>query len=333
VRGGNPFGGWQEQGFANGLLSFPNEVETLTPDEQRARLLLFTDRIRVGLAGNLRDYSFESATGETVTGADVDYNGSPTGYTLDPQEHIVYVSAHDNETIFDAIQLKAPLTATPMERARMQNLALDVVMFSQGVPFFHAGDEILRSKSLDRNSYDSGDWFNSIDWTLQSNNWGIGLPPAFNNEDNWDIHRPLLDNPNLAVSTDEIQFAAEHFRQMLAVRRSSPLFRLRTGAQVMEQVSFSNTGAEQIAGLIVMDIVDSAENVDPNYERVVVLFNATNETISFTRADLAGMALELHPLLAVSQDSIVLESLFDSESGVFSVPALTTAVFVIPDGE
>lgn len=34
------------------------------------------------------------------------------------------------------------------------------VSLLQGIPFFHAGDEMLRSKSLDRDSYNSGDWFN-----------------------------------------------------------------------------------------------------------------------------------------------------------------------------
>ena len=34
------------------------------------------------------------------------------------------------------------------------------IFISQGIPFFHAGDEMLRSKSLDRDSYNSGDWFN-----------------------------------------------------------------------------------------------------------------------------------------------------------------------------
>ena len=58
----------------------------------------------------------------------------------------------------------------------MHLLALSIVMFSQGVPFFHAGDDLLRSKSLERNSYDAGDWFNRLDWTLQTNNWGAGLP-------------------------------------------------------------------------------------------------------------------------------------------------------------
>jgi pullulanase/glycogen debranching enzyme len=41
-------------------------------------------------------------------------------------------------------------------RVRRARLALALVALSQGVAFFHAGDEILRSKSLDRDSYNSG---------------------------------------------------------------------------------------------------------------------------------------------------------------------------------
>ena len=70
------------------------------------------DWIRVGLAGNLADYPFVDRFGNTVRGQrQVDYNGQPAGYTADPQEIINYVEAHDNETLFDAIQLKAPVGA------------------------------------------------------------------------------------------------------------------------------------------------------------------------------------------------------------------------------
>jgi pullulanase len=71
---------------------------------QKATLLQFGDRLRVALAGNLADYTFIDRRGQRLTGADVDYNGAPTGYTRDPREHIAYVSAHDNETLFDALQ-------------------------------------------------------------------------------------------------------------------------------------------------------------------------------------------------------------------------------------
>ena len=77
-------------------------VSTGVPETDRlAELLLSADQIRVGLAGNLADYEFVDRNGNLVTGAGVDYNGAPSGYTGDPQEHISYASAHDNQTLFD----------------------------------------------------------------------------------------------------------------------------------------------------------------------------------------------------------------------------------------
>ena len=49
--------------------------------------------------------------------------------------------------------MKAPAAATADDRAAMCRLALALVVLAQGVPFVHAGDELLRSKSLDRDSY------------------------------------------------------------------------------------------------------------------------------------------------------------------------------------
>ncbi len=177
-----------------------------------------------------------------ITGADVDYNGSPAGYTADPQENIVYVSKHDNETLFDAVQYKAPLSRTMDERVRMQNLGSSIVMFSQGVPFYQAGDDLLRSKSLDRNSYNSGDWYNAIDWSGQVTNWGRGLPPASDNESMWPVMGPLLANPDLVPEPAHIAAAAAHFREIAQIRASSPLFRLQTAEDVQARLAFHNTG-------------------------------------------------------------------------------------------
>ncbi|MCB0028222.1 MAG: hypothetical protein KDE28_09970, partial [Anaerolineales bacterium] len=124
VRGGSPFGGYQEQGFSNGLYYDPNEVESRPEGIQRATLLLLMDQIRVAMAGNLADFSFTAYTGETVTGSQIQYGDGPAGYTADPQENINYISAHDNETLFDAIQYKAPAAATMADRVRMQNMGL-----------------------------------------------------------------------------------------------------------------------------------------------------------------------------------------------------------------
>ncbi len=328
VRGGNPFDDPRLQGFSTGLYLFPNAVESRTPEEQLAKLLDYADWIRIGLAGNLKNYTLTQKDGKTVDGAHITYNNTPAGYTLDPQENIIYVSAHDNETIFDAVQLKAPAEATLADRIRMNNLALSVPMFSQGVPFFHAGDDILRSKSLDRNSYDSGDWFNRLDWTYQTNNWGVGLPVE--GTDRWDIYAPLLANPALKPSPQQITNAASVFKEFLQIRKSSPLFRLTTEEQVMDTVSFLNTGPDQIPGLIVMRLVDGDE-IDPNYDEILVFFNASQDSVSFSDSTWINAGFTLHPVLVNSADPVASRAAFNQSAGTFSIPPLTTSVFVLED--
>ncbi len=330
TRGGTPFGGQQEQGFLNGLFVDPNGITPGTDTIQQARLLLFMDQIRVGLAGNLADYTFEQANGETVTGADIDYNGSPAGYTLDPQENIIYVAAHDNETLWDAIQYKAPASADVAQRVRMNNMGISLVGFSQGVPFFHAGDELLRSKSLDRDSYNSGDWFNEIDFTYQDNSWGHGLPPS--SRENWDIIAPLLGNEDLQVTSEDILSATNHMQEVLQIRFSSPLFRLQTAEDVQARLSFLNTGFGQVPGVIVMALADNVEGfeqIDPNYEMIVVVFNSDVEPVTIGDDALAEMTFELHPVQVNSADEVVQTATYNGD-GTFTVPARTTAVFVVP---
>ena len=328
ARGGNPFGGQTEQGFITGLYTDPNATDQGPEGLQKVRLMQFSDQIRIGLAGNLADYSLLDMTGAQVMGSQVDYNGAPAGYTTAPVEHIVYVSAHDNETLFDIIQMKAPTMLPMEERVRMQNLGIDLVMYAQGVPFFHAGSDILRSKSGDRDSYDSGDWFNAIDWTYQDNNWGHGLPIADKNQGMWDILAPLLADPALQPTRTDMLRNHVHFLEALQIRQSTPLFHLTSAEAVSNQVRFHNTGAEQIPGLIVMSIQD-ANNIDPNLDVIVVLFNQTPESIDFNIAALTNFGMQLHPVQQVSADARMQKAAFNA--GTFTVPGRTTAVFV--DGD
>ena len=325
VRGGNPFSDPREQGFSTGLFLFPNATENRPISEQKDKLATYTDWIRLGLAGNLRDYKITRVNGDVVDGAHIRYNGKPAGYTLDPQENITYVSAHDNETIFDAIQLKAPTDASLDDRIRMNNLALSIPMFSQGIPFFHAGDDILRSKSLDSNSYDSGDWFNKLDWTYTSNNWGIGLPGE--GRDRWDVFRPLLANAALKPSQIKIQNASAIFREFLQIRKSSPLFRLESREEVEHSLTFLNTGPTQIPGLIVL-CLNNINGLDPNYSEIVVFFNARKDEVTFEATDFVGKGFTLHPLQQNSIDLVVRTAVYESMSGKFTIPGRTTAVFV-----
>ena len=329
ARGGGPFSPLPEQGFISGLFYAPNAFENRSAEDQRARLLEYADWIRVGLAGSLRDYSLENARGATSTGEQIKYNGAPAGYTLDPQENVNYVSAHDNETLFDAVQAKAPAEATLADRIRMNNLGIDLVMLGQGVPFFHAGDEALRSKSLDRNSYNSGDWFNRLDFTFGSNNWAVGLPPAGDNRDKWPIIQPLLADPNLKPSSEDILGAVRHFELMLRVRKSSKLFRLETAEQVKRHLSFLNTGPAQIPGLVVMSLSNiGADRIDDPFDRIVALFNAAPQEQTFAVDVLKGVDLMLHPIQAASSGPEWVNARFDPATGTFIVPARTTTVFV-----
>ena len=330
ARGGGPFSGLQEQGFATGLYHAPNAIERRSEAQQRERLIEYMYWIRVGLAGSLRNYQMLNAQGFPAKGTNIFYNTAPAAYTLDPQEAINYVSAHDNETIFDAVQLKAPAEATMTERVRMNNLALSLVMYAQGVPFFHAGDDMLRSKSMDRDSYNSGDWFNRLDFTYQDNNWGGGLPPADKNRGNWPVMQPLLADPALQATPEDIASAVTAFQEMLRIRRSSPLFRLRTQEEIQQRLHFLNVGPEQLPGLIVMALADVAPELDPNYGMIVVVFNGTAEMQTFRAGWLRGTDFALHPVQAASADPVMHETGagFDTAVGSFTVPAYTAAVFV-----
>ena len=202
VRGVGPFDSGEalrrNQGFANGLFYDHNAFNSGSSEELE-KLLLFSDQIRVGMAGNLADYEFIDHNGDLVTGKDVDYNGQPAGYTQDPQEDITYISKHDNQTLYDNNTYKNPVDTSMADRVRVQNVGLSTVLLGQGVPFMHAGSDLLRSKSFDRDSYNSGDWFNRLDFTYQANNYGVGLPVAGKNQDNWVIMQPRLANPDLKL--------------------------------------------------------------------------------------------------------------------------------------
>ncbi|MBP8109913.1 MAG: pullulanase-type alpha-1,6-glucosidase, partial [Caldilineaceae bacterium] len=336
VRGPSPFASGEDlktQGFANGLSYDPNALAQGGAEAQKTRLLLLTDQIKVGMAGNLADYEFVDRTGTTVKGSQVDYNGQPAGYTQDPQEVITYIDKHDNQTLYDINAYAAPTATSMADRVRIQTVGQAIVLLGQGVPFVQAGSDILRSKSLDRDSYNSGDWFNKLDFTYASNNFGVGLPVASKNQDNWPVMTPFLTNPALVPAQAEIEQAGTLFRELLQIRYSSPLFRLQTEQAIMDHVRFYNSGPDQLPGLIVMAMNDDAmlTDMDPNYEGVVVLINANDEAQTFANSAFAGRSFGLHPVQAAGVDAVVKTSTFTEATGSFTVPGRTAAVFVEAD--
>jgi pullulanase len=310
VRGGSAHGDPVVRGFATGL-------GAQTP-------LWLHDQVKVGLAGGLATYRFVTHTGRVGSGAQVDYHGSPAGYAAAPGETVNYVDAHDDEILYDAMAFKLPIDTSPVDRARMQVLALSLVVLSQGAGFVVLGSERLRSKSLDRNSYDSGDWFNQIRWDpAQGNGFGLGLPPAPDNEPYWPYARRLLADPALVPPPDVIAMAAERYRELLRIRRSSPVFGLPTAEEVQRRVSFPRGGPDESPGVIVMCL--DGTGLDPRWRQLVVVFNATAAAVSETVPE-AAAGLRLHPELVSSADPLVRTA--TAEPGRVTVPARSVAVFV-----
>ena len=330
VRGGGPFDEDPRiQGFATGLFTDPNGAPVNgTPEQQLARLLLHHDQIKVGLAGNLRDYTFVNSLGEIVRGSDVDYNGQPAGYAADPSETITYVDAHDNETLFDVLQYKLPQSTAMADRVRMNTVALATTALAQSPSFWHAGTDLLRSKSLDRNSYNSGDWFNRVDWQRRRTTWGSGLPPRADNESKWSFMGPLLSDPALRPAAADIDASHARALELLRIRDSSPLFRLGSAALVQQRVSFPTGGPGQTPGVIVMVIDDSAgRDLDPRSEGIVVVFNASDDATTQAVPGAAGARYALHPVQADGGDPVVRGARHDRATGTFTVPPRTVAVF------
>ncbi|MFF3547185.1 pullulanase-type alpha-1,6-glucosidase [Streptomyces platensis] len=319
VRGGGPFDADPRiQGFASGLATDPNSVEENgTPAEQRARLLHYQDLLKVGLTGNLADYTFTDTTGHRVKGSQVDYNGAPAGYATAPGDALAYADAHDNETLYDALAYKLPPHTGPAVRARMQVLALATAALSQGPALSQAGSDLLRSKSLDRNSFDSGDWFNALHWNCaDGNGFGRGLPPAADNKDKWPYARPLLADPALRPGCATIRGASAAYRDLLRIHATEPAFGLSSTAAVQSQLSFPLSGKDETPGVLTMRLGN-----------LVVVLNATPDRQQQTVRDLAGERYALHPVQARGADRTTATASYAPASGTFTVPARTVAVF------
>ncbi|WP_349774838.1 alpha-1,6-glucosidase domain-containing protein [Deinococcus taeanensis] len=139
------------------------------------------------------------------------------------------------------------------------------------------------------------------------------------------MYRALLGNPALKVSPADVSRAFDHYREMLRVRYSSSLFRMETAAQVQQGLTFLNVGPAQQPGVIAMKLSGAVSATNP-YRQVLVVFNATGQSVTLNDPALTGLNLSLHPVLAGSTDPVVKGS--RASGGSVTVPALTTAVFV-----
>ncbi len=317
----------QRQGWLNGLFHDPNPQASASA----ADLLRSADLVRVGLAGTLKDYRMLAADGSVKALSAIDYAGAGAGFASQPSEVVNYVENHDNQTLFDIHALKLPPATSREDRARVQVLGLALTAFSQGVPYFHAGVELLRSKSGDRNSYDSGDWFNRLDWSYRDNFWGTGLPPKQDNADFWPALTPLLANAAIKPSPADIAFTRDAFKDLLKIRASSALFRLRSTQEVMRRLRFFNTGPAQ-QPTVMAGHLDGRGLAGAGFAELLYLVNADKRELTLGLPELQGRPFVLHPVhrAADAADPRPLgRSRWDAAAGTLRVPPRTALVYVI----
>ena len=332
VRGGsagdNGIDQVRNQGWLNGLHFAPNA--TAAGRHSRDDLARSADLVRVGLAGSLRDYELQTSRGDTVPLARIDYAGQPAGYTSQPGEVVNYVENHDNQTLFDANVFKLPRDTSTEDRARVQILGAALVAFSQGVAYFHAGQDVLRSKSMDRNSFDSGDGFNRLDWTLRDNGFGAGLPPRQDNAASWEFMRPLLADPRIRPTPADIAWTRDAFRDLLRIRASSTLFRLRSADDVKQRLHFPDAGPMQEPTLIAGHL-DGHDRADAGFRELLYFVNTDVQAHDLVQADERGKTWTLHPvhLAPGAADRRARESRFDTATGTFTIPPRTAVVYVV----
>lgn len=221
------------------------------------QLAAFSDEIRDGLKGSVfddKDKGFvsgkkgaEESVKMGIVGCikhpQIDntkvYN-SDKPWADNPWQAVMYVSCHDNLALFDKLKISNP--HTPMaEIIAMDKLANAVVLTSQGIPFIHAGEEMLRSKKGNHNSYNAPDSINQIDW-------------------NWKY---------------EHKNVVEYYKNLIQLRKNHPAFAMTTAQDVLKNLTFKTAQD----GLISYQISHNANS--DKWKNIYVIYNARPETVKY----------------------------------------------------
>jgi len=169
-------------------------------------------------------------------------NYSKKAYSAGPWNVITYAECHDNNVLWDKLSLSCP-DATREELVKMQQLALTIVLTSQGIPFLHAGTEFLRTKNGVENSYNAGDSINAIDWSMKAEN---------------------IETNNYII-------------KLIKMRKAHPAFRMTSNDEINKNIRFNEKAPD---GTIVYTINGAA--LKDSWKKIVVALNGskTDQTIS-----------------------------------------------------
>lgn len=186
-----------------------NWASGTTTSEQR-------DTIRYAVAGAV----------EGIEHARADKNH--TSYHKSPDRLINYVSAHDDETLRDFIDINHNLSGEKLKAACIS--ANSIVLTSQGIPFLHAGVDLLRSKEVPEGvKYDEND--NRVQFGLAANSYN--LADAVNQLDwNWKI---------------EHYDSFLYYKNLIGLRRTFDNLRFPTAEEIKENLTFFDTDSNNIS--------------------------------------------------------------------------------------
>ncbi|MCX2824540.1 type I pullulanase [Bacillus pseudomycoides] len=209
----------------------------------------FNDDIRDGLKGSVfgdKDNGFvngmqnmEERIKKGIT-AGMDYDKKVYTYQ-DPEQVLTYVEAHDNHTLWDKLQLTNPGDSEEV-RKQMHKLSSSIILTSQGVSFLHAGQEFMRTKYGDHNSYKSPDSINRMDWVRRA---------AFDKE-------------------------VEYMKGLIELRNNHSAFRMTSVEQIKKHLTFIDAPKNVVAYTL-----DGKANGNKN-EYFVVAHNANREAVEIT---------------------------------------------------
>ena len=222
-------------------------------------IAVFSDDMRDGIKGsvfNIDDRGF--ATGNTSNSESVKFgivaagkhpqinyskvNYSKEPYTAGPAGLINYADCHDNNILWDKIELSFK-SASAAERTKMHELAYAIVLTAQGASFLHAGTEFLRTKNGVENSFDKGDIVNGIDWDLKTKNMA----------------------------------SYQFIKSLVQIRRAHPAFRMQTAQEIATNINFENN---QPSGIIAYTINGAA--VGDNWKKIWVAYNGSQTPQTLT---------------------------------------------------
>ncbi len=215
-----------------GVAAFSDDIR----DALRGKLDLSAGGFVHGVEGNKEALKFGIVAG--VEHPEVDH---AEAWTIDPSQHVSYVSCHDDHNLRDRFEHISP-EASEQELLKMVRLAQFGVFTSQGIPFIFCGEELFRSKHGEKNTYNMPDKYNAIDWSLKSR------------------YNDLV----------------EYYKGLIALRKAHPAFALESGDQVRKHLKFIECDSATAVGFV----LDELEGID-SAKSIVVLMNGSRESVEF----------------------------------------------------